>query len=194
MSVTRSVANARTRAGLTITEVAARSGVGLTNLSAIENGRRVPRIETLERLAAAVGISGFVPITLRGRYPAAHWAEQIVHAERIGNHSLAYRSFIQLADDLAAADAVNRVLLSAEPPAPSESRWIDAVAAIVEQRLDEVSAPIPTWVLETSGQPGTVWDPRRFNTPVPISGDIAEASPPFQRRGVSIEANELESA
>ena len=37
-------------------------------------------------------------------------------AEDDGDHRLAYRRFIQLADDLAAVDPVTKVLLSAEEP------------------------------------------------------------------------------
>lgn len=45
--------------GMTITEVAEKSGIEKGNVSTYVNGRRQPTIETLEKLADAIG----VPIT-----------------------------------------------------------------------------------------------------------------------------------
>lgn len=46
---------ARTGAGLTQTELAARMGTTQPTIARIEGGGRVPTVEMLERLAAAVG-------------------------------------------------------------------------------------------------------------------------------------------
>jgi transcriptional regulator with XRE-family HTH domain len=46
---------AREARGLTQHELAATSGVGQSNISAIENGRRIPSADTLNRLLVACG-------------------------------------------------------------------------------------------------------------------------------------------
>jgi transcriptional regulator with XRE-family HTH domain len=52
----RNVAQARTRAGMTQEDVAGRSGVHPTEVSRIERGQRDPRVSTVVRLAAALGV------------------------------------------------------------------------------------------------------------------------------------------
>jgi len=52
----RNVAEARARQNLSQTQVSARSGVHVTEVSRIENGLRDPRISTLIRLAQALKV------------------------------------------------------------------------------------------------------------------------------------------
>ncbi|WP_221583762.1 helix-turn-helix domain-containing protein [Microbacterium sp. G2-8] len=193
MTLTASLRRARIRSGETLRDVARRAGVAAPNLSTIERGRRDPTSATVQRVAQALGVS-FVPVASRGRASAAEALPLIAAAHERGEHRLAYRSFIQLADDLAVADAVTRVLLSAEPPEPSETRWDDAVAALVEYRLVSLHAPVPAWVRENTGDAEHPWEPQRAEVPLPFPVDEAEVAEPFQRRGVMIEANELDSA
>ncbi|WP_417564388.1 hypothetical protein [Microbacterium sp.] len=120
--------------------------------------------------------------------------DAIARAEAVGNHRLAYRQFIQLADDLAAVDAVTKVLLSAEEPDLTGTRWDDAVAALVEYRLAEAGAPVPGWVAERRGDADERWEPQRAALPLPFPADITAVPEPFLRRGVLIEENELASA
>lgn len=47
---------ARARAGLTLSELADRAGVGLNTISAIERGRQAPQAVTVHRLARALGV------------------------------------------------------------------------------------------------------------------------------------------
>jgi transcriptional regulator with XRE-family HTH domain len=53
----RNLRHARERAELTQEEVAQRSGVHATEVSRIEGGKRDPKVSTVQRLAAAVGVS-----------------------------------------------------------------------------------------------------------------------------------------
>jgi transcriptional regulator with XRE-family HTH domain len=53
----RNLRHAREQAGLTQEEVAARSGVHVTEVSRIEGGKRDPKVSTVRRLAAAVGVA-----------------------------------------------------------------------------------------------------------------------------------------
>lgn len=188
-----SLRRARRRACISLRDVAARSGVGITNLSAIENARRHPTTATAQRIADAIGVT-FVPVLARGRSTAAASAVAIDEAEDAGDHRLAYRQFLQLADDLAAVDPVTRVLLSAEEPDLTGTRWDDAVAALVEYRLAEAGAPLPAWVTTRHGDAGQPWEPQRAALPLPFPADVTSVAAPFLRRGVLIEENELASA
>ena len=192
MSITHSLRRARRHSGASLRTIASRAGVGAGNLSAIENGHRDPTTSTVDRLTSAIGIE-FIPAVLQGRSPAARAAEEITDAEARGKFALAYRRFIQLADDLASANPVTRVLLAAEEPGEYSSRWLDAIAALLEVRLHEVSAPVPSWVTERTGNPDSVWEPQRSARPLPVSADHTQVPPEFLRRGVAIERGELAS-
>ncbi|PTT22431.1 hypothetical protein DBR36_02025 [Microbacterium sp. HMWF026] len=192
MSFAAALRRARRRSGVSLRTVGAQSGVGASNLSAIENGHRDPTSSTLDRLASTIGVT-WVPVTARGRTPAAIAADEIIRAEHEGEHARAYRRFLQLADDLASSDPVTRVLLSAEEPDTSNSRWGDAIAALVELRLREASAPIPSWVTGTVGHPEALWEPQRSARPLPLTADPTDVPAEFLERGVAIERGELAS-
>lgn len=192
MSIRHSLRRARRRSGASLRSIASRAGVGAGNLSAIENGHRDPTTSTVDRLASAIGIE-LIPVATQGRSPAARAAEEITEAEARGQFPLAYRRFIQLADDLASADPVTRVLLAVEEPDESSSRWLDAIAALLEVRLREASAPVPSWVTERTGNPDSVWEPQRSARPLPVSADRTQVPSEFLRRGVAIERGELAS-
>lgn len=190
MGIVNTLRRARRRSGASLRSVASLSGVGAGNLSAIENGHREPTSSTVDRLASTMGIE-WVPFHAEGRTPAASAADEITRAENDGRHAQAYRRFLQLADDLASADPVTRVLLSAEPPDDSPSRWLDAIAAVVELRLHEVRAPIPSWVTGYSGQPDAVWEPQRGSRALLLGADREQIPAEFLQRGVAIEQGEL---
>ncbi|WP_197053013.1 helix-turn-helix domain-containing protein [Microbacterium hominis] len=193
MTIVDSLRRARRRERLSLRTVADRSGIGITNLSAIENARRDPTTATAQRIADALGLT-FVPVFVRGRTSAAATSDAVARAEAAGDDRLSYREFIQLADDLASVDGVTRVLLAAEEPVRTETRWDDAIAALVEFRLSEAGAPVPQWVIDRQGSADEPWEPRRAALPLPFPVDISAVAEPFLRRGVLIEKNELQSA
>lgn len=53
----RAVRAARSRAALTVYQVAKGAGVSQQTIRWIENGTHSPRVETLERIAVAIGVS-----------------------------------------------------------------------------------------------------------------------------------------
>ena len=55
MDSAATIRGARGRAGLTQTELARRAGTSQATISAYEHGRKVPSVETLDRLLAATG-------------------------------------------------------------------------------------------------------------------------------------------
>ncbi|WP_402839787.1 helix-turn-helix domain-containing protein [Microbacterium sp. GXS0129] len=192
MGIVASLRRARRRSGMSLRALAERSGVASSNLSMIENGRRDPTASTVDKVASAIGIE-WIPVLAEGRSPAARAAAEIIRADDDGHFAQAYRRFLQLNDELASADPVTKVLLSAEAPDTSSSRWLDAIAALVEVRLLEVSAPVPFWVTEREGRPDVMWEPRRSSQPLPVSAELARVSPSFLDRGIAIEDGELVS-
>lgn len=181
---------ARLNSSLSLRRLAERTGIAAANLSVIENGRRDPTATTAERIARALGVE-FVAVNARGRVTAAAAADAIKQAE---SPQAAYRAFLQLAIDLRAASPFDRVILVAEQPASTSTRWDDAIAGLVEWLLEEEHAPVPDWVIDRAGDADAIWEPQRTGTPLAVHADIRRAPGPLRRRGVAIEADELISA
>ena len=55
-NIAEAVSKARTKAGLTQIEVALAAEIGQSYLSQIEGGKRTPTMDTLKRLARALGV------------------------------------------------------------------------------------------------------------------------------------------
>jgi len=181
---------ARTNSSLTLRALAKRTGIAPANLSVIENGHRDPTATTAERVARALGVE-LVALNTKGRVTAAAAADAIKQAP---SPQIAYRAFLQLANDLAAASAFDRVILAAEQPGATNTRWDDAIAGLVEWLLEQEHAPVPDWVNDRPGDADTPWEPQRTNTPLALHADIRLAPEPLRRRGVAIEAQELIAA
>ena len=190
MSITTSLRRARLNSGVSLRRAATASGVGASSLSNIESGRREPTSGTVERIADALGVRVAV-IPRVDRLTAADAAETIATFAD-AEPATAYRAFLQLADDLAAADPYEQFLLTVEEPRRLGNRWDDAIAAIVELRLP--SGSIPPWAARSTAQLDTVWEPQRTPSPLPALTDLSEAPEPFRRRSIAISAGELESA
>ncbi|KQQ05852.1 MULTISPECIES: helix-turn-helix domain-containing protein [unclassified Rathayibacter] len=184
MTLIRALRNARLQKGWSLRATAAKSGLAAPNLSAIEKGRRGATVGTLERVAESLGIA-FVPVQTGGRRTVADAVQSI------GTHdgTAGYRVLVQLSDDLSAVEPFLRALLAAERPAAISPRWDAAVAGLVEWRLEAVGMPSPAWVMETTGDVGWEWSPS--GGPLPARPD--RVPDPLLRRGVLIEADELES-
>lgn len=192
MTIIESLHRARRNSGKSLRTVATTSGIDASNLFRIEAGQRDATTHTTERLADAIGIR-FLAVESTRQLTAAAAADVIRQDVADGQHSNAYREYIQLADDLASADAFTRVLLAAEEPDRNIGRWYDAIAALVELRLTETRAPLPRWVLENRGNPNELWVPPRTASTIDLTVDVDDLAEPFRRRGVGIEAGELES-
>lgn len=177
--------------GLTQEEVAERSGILQPNVARAESSDRASSIETCERLLHA---AGFRLAVLPGRgtdvFSIGIALRDAVEADK-GDR--AYRLVIQLADDLERLHGAERVAATVAPPAPSGDARYDAfVAGIVEARLDAEQLPHPLWL---AGAP-------RLSSPWYVDGwsavtgrKIEDATPPaLRRRGVFIDAAELDSA
>jgi transcriptional regulator with XRE-family HTH domain len=157
------------------------------SIARVEGGQRDLNVQTLDRLAHAAGCQlAILPST---RTTAAGAALAVRQA--IGNHDdeAAYRSVIQLADDLASEESAERVALCVTPPpATGDERYDAFIAGIVEHRLSENELPLPRWV-PTAPYLSAPWFVDEWG------GDDAVAATPeaLRLRGVIIGDYELAS-
>ncbi|MCS5731835.1 helix-turn-helix transcriptional regulator [Herbiconiux moechotypicola] len=189
MTTVDAMTRARRRKRLSVAEVARRSGLQPSNLSAIESGSREPTARNLERAARGAGLHLLV-VDLHGRSSAADIAGEIAEAEPTGDRWRQARLFVQLSDDLVGADPFVKVLIAAEPPRPIDAEWDAAIAGLVEWRLTQFGLPLPEWVSDALGDVESRWS----IWPGAVRVDAAEVPAPLLRRGVWVSGAELESA
>lgn len=177
-----------TRHGQSI--LATKAGTTQAEVSFIERGRRIPNVDTLERLLRATGHQ-LIAAPVDGLTAVQAAAETTV-AIANGAEDAAFRIFIAYSDSLAKTDGVGRVLLSAAAPAPTGSpKWDAALAAASEYWLDAAVAPKPRWLND---------DARRLSSPTPLLSDpyvpipdAADVPLPFSSRGLLLDATTLSS-
>jgi len=178
---------ARSTRRLTQAALAAAARVPQPSVARVERGRRDLNVATLDRLVHAAGCQlAILPST---RTTAAAAAVAVRHAVEDHNDEAAYRSVIQLADDLAAEDSAERVALCVTPPvATGDDRYDAFIAGIVEHRLSEGDLPLPKWV-PTAPRLSTPWFVDEWG------GDDALSATPraLRDRGVIIGDYELVS-
>jgi hypothetical protein len=133
-----------------------------------------------------------VAVDVGGQFLATDIADSIAEYESSGREEHAYRAFIQLNNGLTTSDAVTQVLLTAAPPRRITPEWDATLAALVEWRLGEKGAPVPSWVVETPGLDAGHWAP--WPSIRTVDADLDLVPEPFLRRGIWLEAGELESA
>jgi len=181
---------ARLSRGLSQSALADKSGHHAANISAIESGRRVPRVDTLDRILRTSGARLAISPTVRTT--ALEAGAEIRRALRNGDPSQAFRTWLAFNDDLAAETPTHRVVLTAFPPQSTGNALYDAaLAALAEYRLAEASAPLPDWVGNTPVlvQPRVLTDSQYVT-----AGDLGVVPEPFRRRGVLIDIDSLQSA
>lgn len=180
---------ARHSRGISQTDIAARAGLPASSVSFIENGRRIPRVDTLDAILRHSGARLIIAPTTRAT--TLEVAVEIERLLRAGDVRQAFRAWLAHNDDLAAETATNRVVLTAFPPHSTGHALYDAaLAALVEYRLTEVSAPLPDWTATASilHEPQVFTDSRFV--PAAVLGPIPDE---FARRGVLIDAESLRS-
>jgi transcriptional regulator with XRE-family HTH domain len=189
MTITETAGSVRRARGISQSLIASRTGEATSNLSVIENGRRTPSAEKLDRiLRAADARLAAIPTTRAGVLEAS---TEIRRSLSQWDERAAFRRWLAYNDALAAENPVNRVVLAAFPPEATGSALYDAaLAAITEYRLLEVLAPIPDWVDEAEplAKPTVFADSPYVKTINP-----SEVAEPFRRRGVLIPEATLRS-
>jgi transcriptional regulator with XRE-family HTH domain len=135
----------RKRAGVTQAALAKKAGLYQANISEIENGLIDPSFSTVERYIAQLGYQ-LVPVPTR--IPTVfdfclHINEDIA----IAREDWAFRSIIQLNDNLTQAEPEVANALAALPPQSVGDKRFDAlIAGVVQYRLESKKLPVPGWV------------------------------------------------
>lgn len=127
------------------------------------------------------------------RTPVAEHADSIAELLAHGDERRAYRSAIQIADDLAAEHGAERVALAvAPPPTTNDDRFDALIAGITEIRLHDEGLPLPKWLRDDTRTLSTQWFVDRYS----IGNDdvIAVTPEPLRRRGIVLDPAELASA
>ncbi len=176
----------RTRA-LTQRQLAAASKVSQPSIADLESGRHDPSVGHLDRLLRPLGYQVTVLPTRAGS--AADAAEAITRHVRAGDEERAFRTVIQLSDDLTGEHGALRVALTVTPPPPTGSERYDALlGALIDHLLDAESLPRPEW-LDTVPTLRETWIVDRF-----AAEDIEKRTPEaFRRRNIWIDPAELSS-
>jgi hypothetical protein len=126
------------------------------------------------------------------RSPAAEVAEYIAECLAQGRRDHAVRHFIQLADDLAAAQGEARAVIgAARPETTGERCWDAAIAALVEHRLLEEGLRVPAWVAAEEFRVNPPWTFGSGLYDIPVEPE--RALPSFLRHGVMLDPDTLAS-
>lgn len=196
MSLVATVKRARKTAGLSLTEVAERSGLQVSNLSAIEAGKREPRAETLDRVAKATRRQ-FVAVPYVGM-TAAEAAEEIDVAIQRGFESDLIRIAIQLNDNLVGAKGVTACysLVLETPDSTGRRVWDAVIAGIVEFRFRQFGLAAPDWVAATVLTEKVPFEALEWPTTalgLTFDKSLWQTDDAFARRGVFFAIEDLES-
>jgi transcriptional regulator with XRE-family HTH domain len=177
----------RRATGFTQRALAARSGRKQPVIARIEAGASDTTIDTLDALLLPTGHRVTAVPTLRTTVAEA--ALELSDFVAAADDDAAFRTIIQVSDTLAAAEPVERVVLSAAPAPPTGGHRYDALlAAVVEHHL--AGLPVPRWVAAapTLAEPWHV-DPYTERHPEAAATCI----PAGVRRNVFLSESELDS-
>ncbi len=166
------------------------SGIPISSISFFENGRRVPRYDTAQKVLSRTGHRLVLAHTIRPS--AVEVADQISSDVVAQDNGGAFRSLIQFSDDLVAEFGVNKyALVLAEPAATGDPAWDAALAAIVEYRFNQAGLVPPAWVFDQQRVSATkvTLSGSRIKIDVPESAVARE----FLDRNLLIAATSLES-
>ena len=182
------VAEIRAHSQLTQDELAARAGTSRSRLSAYENDRTAPELDTLERLAAAAGLE--LALAPRGSRRIAQQIEAIRHAVAEGRTSDAVRLVAEIVawvrDDVVSLDT-----LAHEPASTGDRRWDALLAGTAELLHHEAGRPVPGWAASPARSLDFPWFVSSLRS---LRPEIYRTTPaPLAARGVLISAAALQS-
>jgi transcriptional regulator with XRE-family HTH domain len=187
------IRSARAATSVSQRALARASNVPQPSISDIERGVHDATVGLVERLLRPLGAQIIaVPTT---RPTVAQWADAIAGHLRHGRSGHAYRSLVQVGDDLLAVEPALRVVLTLAPPAPTGDRGVDAyLAALVDQRLTDDGLPVPHWVDDPGRTAETPWFVAGVaDSPELVAYVRANTPEPFARRGVWVSHDDLAS-
>ena len=195
MSASALLRASRLSARLSQVELAERAATRQPDVSAIESGKRVPPVNTLDRLLQR---TGHRLITVPGLgTDAVGTAERTAAAVRAGNRDRALRAFLDYSDRLAHAGRAERLILSCAEPGPAESRawdsraWDAALAAVSDYWLNKSDLPRSNWMMDPERSLASPEAPHLGE--LDLTADRHEVPNEFLRRDVLIERTTLAS-
>jgi transcriptional regulator with XRE-family HTH domain len=182
--------SSRIASGISQGVLAARAKTSQPEISTYERGKRIPTVDTLERLLRQTG-HRIIAVPGAGT-DAAETADRIAIALADSTGDSALRAFLDYSDSLARATGVDRVVLGIAEPRPTGSQdWDAALAALVDYWFNKSRLPKPTWInspTRTLAQPAS---PQL--TPYDLEPERANVPVEFLRRNVLIERSTLGS-
>jgi transcriptional regulator with XRE-family HTH domain len=190
MSASALLRSSRLASGISQGDLALRAKTSQPEISTIESGKRVPTVDTLERLLRQTG-HRIIAVPGTGT-DAAETADRIARAIARPTDDSALRAFLDYSDSLSRATGVDRVVLGIAEPRPTGSRdWDAGLAALVDYWFSKSRLPEPAWISSPSRSLTTPSAPHL--TDYDLKPDRANVPPEFLRRNVLIERSTLES-
>ena len=187
MAASTLLRSSRLVSGITQSDLATRAKTSQPDISSIESGKRVPTVDTLERLLRQTG-HRIIAIPGAG-VDAAETAERIASAT---SRDSALRALLDYSDSLAAATGVDRVVLGiAEPHSTGSTSWDAALAALVDYWFSRSRLPKPDWINSSARFLDAPQTPHLGEYDLSPTLDNVPAE--FRRRNVLIERSTLES-
>ena len=187
MAASTLLRSSRLAIGITQGELAARAKTSQPGISTIESGKKVPTVQTLERLLRQTG-HRLIAVPGTG-VDAADTADRIGSAN---SRDSALRAFLDYSDSLAAARGVARVVLGiAEPHPTGSAAWDAALAALVDYWLGRSKLPKPDWINSRSRFLAEPQSPQLGE--YDLAPELDDVPPEFRRRNVLMERSTLES-
>ena len=182
------VAEIRSHVQLTQDELATRAGTSRSRLSAYENGRTAPELDTLERLAAAAGLE--LAVAPKGTGRLARQVGEISRAVAEDRTAHAVRLVAELVawirDDVVSPDS-----LAQEPPTTGDRRWDALLAGVAELLCHEAGRPVPGWASCPARSLDFPWFVTRLRSVRPAI--YLDTPAPLAARGVLLSASSLQS-
>ena len=180
----------RHTSGLSQGDLAARAKTSQPDISTIESGKRVPTVDTLERLLRQTG-HRLIAIPGSGT-DAAETAERISAASYPDSADSPLRAFLDYSDSLARATGIDRVVLGIAEPHPTGSpAWDVALAALVDYWFTKSRLPKPAWISAPSRTLAAPQSPQLGQYDLPV--EPANVPLEFRRRNILIEHATLDS-
>lgn len=190
MTASTILRSARLSTGISQGDLAIRSRTSQPDISTIESGKRVPTVDTLERLLLQTG-HRLIAVPGTGA-DAPETSERIRSALTKGSDDSALRAFLDYSDALARTTGANRFALGlAEPRSTGSPAWDAALAGLVDYWFTKSRLPKPDWVNDGSRSLPQPESPQLGK--YDLEPDLDDVPAEFRRRNVLIERSTLES-
>lgn len=135
---------ARKTEGLSQSELARRAKTYQANISDFENEITSPSLDTANEILAALGYRLIaVPISVP---TLAEWASKINEALKNGNEKRAFRTFLQINDELfnSKPEELGTICLSA--PSIRDRNYLALLSGLVQYHFKRNLLPLPAWI------------------------------------------------